>query len=104
MGDPMGSQIAHQCTSPIPIFPHYLISTRTHEVDPLDGGRGVDYVCLPACIDHHQETTSLQQLGLPEADDHQSLKKLINRESGNQSRRQKATCGRRPVDAKPMSH
>lgn len=44
MGDPMGSQIAHQCTSPIPIFPYYLISTRTHEDDPLDGGRGANNV------------------------------------------------------------
>ena len=38
--------------SRIPICPYYLISTRTHEGDPLAGGRGSNNVCV--CVERRQ--------------------------------------------------
>lgn len=68
---------------------HIISSARggpgTHEVDPLDGRwqQGVCSCPLHALITAHRPTwlpSSLVNLGLPEADHHQSLTKLINRE------------------------
>lgn len=52
-----------------------------------------------------QREASLVNLGLPEADDHQSLKKLINREFVNWTKQWEVTCGRRPSnpDHRPLT-